>query len=632
MAIAPVPRIDFSALPDMLGTYNKAYEAARRSATLVEIADSLKKGTVDYGTAAGKLMEIGEAGGAFSLLKMAEEARKVGRQEAAGREFSSSISGFIGGGEQPQSRAQILSGVGRPKPAVGGVHVAENEADVLRLERATGMRTDPADVDRVVRTVYGEAANEPEVGQQAVAGVIMNRADQSGMTPSDVVLARGQFEPWGDPAGRARMEALDQNSPAYRRLASSVAPVMRREADPSGGAGHFYAPTAQAALGRPAPSWDDGTGQDIGNHRFFAHGYAPGKAARPVSRDVAEADVPASGAAAAQGFFVPGTTAAASPIDERRAQAVVESANRGNITQRISRLTKALSNPHLPEGQRQVGLTFLREAIDSAKAPDGVKEFLWARGNGMTQARNPAEYEREKKGPPTEIQEFEYGQRNPSFAQRQLELKRASAQNITVGGGSDKQIFDTMGESATMARAAATGLNALREARVAVEGGMVSGVGADINLGLRRVASALGADASKVVNTETFRSAIAPQIAAMMKATVGTVQISNADREFAEKAAGGSITLNEGTIRRLLDIMERANSGLIETHQKRLEAVYPASGNFGRERALFGVEAPAGGGQQGRGEPVRVRSPAEARQLPSGTPIILPDGSPGRVP
>jgi hypothetical protein len=39
--------------------------------------------------------------------------------------------------------------------------------------------------------------------------------------------------------------------------------------------------------------------------------------------------------------------------------------------------------------------------------------------------------------------------------------------------------------------------------------------------------------------------------------------------------------------------MERANVGLIETHQKRLDAVYPESGNFGRERALFGVDAPA---------------------------------------
>jgi hypothetical protein len=305
-------------------------------------------------------------------------------------------------------------------------------------------------------------------------------------------------------------------------------------------------------------------------------------------------------------FVVPGAPAEPDPaVLEQRAQRAVEVANKGGISTRIASLTKVLSNPHLPDSQRQVGLAFLRDAIDQAKIPDAAKEFLWARGNGLTQARTPAEYEREKKGPPTEIQEFEYAQRNPAFAARQLELKRAGAQNINVGGGSDKQIFDVMGESATSARAAATGLAALREARAAVEGGIVSGVGADFNLGLRRAAAALGADASKVVNTETFRSAIAPQIAAMMKATVGSTQISNADREFAEKAAGGSITLNEGSIRRLLDIMERANVGLIETHKKRLDAVYPESGNFGRERALFGVDAPA-------------RSPAGGGPLPVG--------------
>jgi hypothetical protein len=38
------------------------------------------------------------------------------------------------------------------------------------------------------------------------------------------------------------------------------------------------------------------------------------------------------------------------------------------------------------------------------------------------------------------------------------------------------------------------------------------------------------------------------------------------------------------------------------------------------------------GGGKGAPAPVKVSSPAEARKLPSGTPIILPDGSQGRVP
>lgn len=166
---------------------------------------------------------------------------------------------------------------------------------------------------------------------------------------------------------------------------------------------------------------------------------------------------------------------------------------------------------------------------------------------------------------------------------------------VNVGGGSDKQVFDAVDESAKAARAARTGLQGLREASKALEGGIISGAYADKRLGLQKVGALLGLDSSKIVNTETFRAAIAPQIAAMIKSTVGTANISNADREFAEKAAGGNINLDEGAIKRLVGIMERAGTGIIQEHQRRLETVYPSQtsvpNQYARERALFGVEA-----------------------------------------
>jgi hypothetical protein len=89
-----------------------------------------------------------------------------------------------------------------------------------------------------------------------------------------------------------------------------------------------------------------------------------------------------------------------------------------------------------------------------------------------------------------------------------------------------------------------------------------------------------------------------------MKATVGSTQISNADREFAERAAGGSITLDQTSISRLLGIMERASTAVIAEHNDRLDRIYPGSGKFERERAIFGLPAqpqpvqaaPQGGG------------------------------------
>ena len=141
----------------------------------------------------------------------------------------------------------------------------------------------PEDFDKAVRTVWGEARGESPLGQQAVASVILNRARSAKMSPTDVVMAKNQFEPWS--RNRAALEGLDANSPEYRKIASAIWPVWTGEsADPTGGATHFYSPTAQRALGRQAPSWDNGAGVDLGTHRFFKLGYgAPTKTSGDVS-------------------------------------------------------------------------------------------------------------------------------------------------------------------------------------------------------------------------------------------------------------------------------------------------------------------------------------------------------------
>lgn len=188
------------------------------------------------------------------------------------------------------------------------------------------------------------------------------------------------------------------------------------------------------------------------------------------------------------------------------------------------------------------------------------------------------------------------GEKPPSFIDFKTNLKKAGKPETTVnvGGGSDKQIFDAMDESAKAARTTATGLTGLREARNAINGGAITGAGANQMLGLQKLGAALGlSNSDKIVNTETFRSAIAPQVASVLKSTVGTANISNSDREFAEKAAGGNITLDEKSITRLLDIMERASTAQLEGHQKRLETVYSDADKYKRERALFGVDMPA---------------------------------------
>lgn len=156
--------------------------------------------------------------------------------------------------------------------------------------------------DAMVRTVAGEAGAEPLKGQQAVAAVIMNRANGSGASPRDVVFAPNQFEPWNGGAARQRLEAMDPSSPQYQSILNNVVrPMMSGQvADPTNGATHFYAPVAQAALGRAAPPWATGTPTVIGGHNFYNVGYTPGSApAAPIGTAATPApDVPAPALAA----------------------------------------------------------------------------------------------------------------------------------------------------------------------------------------------------------------------------------------------------------------------------------------------------------------------------------------------
>lgn len=122
------------------------------------------------------------------------------------------------------------------------------------------------DTDALVRTVLGEAGGETPEGQRAVAAVILNRARRNKASVRDVVTAPGQFESWGNPG---RLNAISSQSDAYQQVLKNITPALQGE-DPTGGADHFYAPKLQQALGRQKPAWDDGSGVDIGGHRFLS--------------------------------------------------------------------------------------------------------------------------------------------------------------------------------------------------------------------------------------------------------------------------------------------------------------------------------------------------------------------------
>jgi hypothetical protein len=167
---------------------------------------------------------------------------------------------------QPAPLATALAGESTPAQTVrtAGRPVQVIEGDgPSPLDPPSGKERDIA-----IRTIYGE---DPGASALGVANVIRRRAidgNFGGNTPSQVALAKGQFEPWARPDAKARMMALSPDSPTYQRLGQTLDQAYAGN-DPTGGATHFYAPQAQAALGRQAPKWDQGPSTTIGPHKFI---------------------------------------------------------------------------------------------------------------------------------------------------------------------------------------------------------------------------------------------------------------------------------------------------------------------------------------------------------------------------
>ncbi|MHA2642940.1 MAG: cell wall hydrolase [bacterium JZ-2024 1] len=159
----------------------------------------------------------------------------------------------------------------RPRKAKADV-VEDNPfmAAVRRVAMRWGVSEEVA---AIALTIAGEAAGEPRNGQIAVGWVIRNRvAKRYGVDYIDVVTAPRQFEPVHDClSGRQQVcDRMERNVTGdivliAQGVYSGIYP------DTSEGATHFYSPTTQAALGRPAPSWSRTMTltTTIGNHKFY---------------------------------------------------------------------------------------------------------------------------------------------------------------------------------------------------------------------------------------------------------------------------------------------------------------------------------------------------------------------------
>lgn len=250
--------------------------------------------------------------------------------------------------------------------------------------------------------------------------------------------------------------------------------------------------------------------------------------------------------------------------------------------QNLAELRKAIAaDPNLTPQQRQVF------TANPALYDDVIKEQVTDKGPAEAQIYQRVAQEMKAQG-----------QTPPSFGQWLPEYRRSGQQNINVNTGKSlaEGLVSNFIDNVPKTQSAASDISTIHSARDALDAGIFTGQGADLQKGVAKVGSMLGIEDGRLQNTEMFQQATAARVFDIVKGLGTGSGITDADREFAREASAGNIKFEEGTIRRLLDIQERANRAKITLHNKRAQSILEANPDLaktGLAETLMIPEPPA---------------------------------------
>jgi hypothetical protein len=113
-------------------------------------------------------------------------------------------------------------------------------------------------------------------------------------------------------------------------------------------------------------------------------------------------------------------------------------------------------------------------------------------------------------------------------------------------------------------------VSTIEEGRRLLKSGIITGFGADFLTGLGAALNQAGISFAEdsVANTQAFTANMAANVGRIIKQFGAGTGLSNADREYAEKMAGGKVTLDRKSIERILDINERMARNVISLHNR----------------------------------------------------------------
>ena len=154
-------------------------------------------------------------------------------------------------------------------PVVPAAAAIDQATSKLTARAPQGPDLNDRQRDLIIRTIAAETSGKSPEESQAIAHVILNRIQSGkyGATPEAVLFARKQFEPWSNPNGANYPMRFTPESRRYGLGQTALDAALGAE-DITKGATNFWAPKAQAALGRRPPKWGRTGGVDIGETRF----------------------------------------------------------------------------------------------------------------------------------------------------------------------------------------------------------------------------------------------------------------------------------------------------------------------------------------------------------------------------
>jgi hypothetical protein len=164
------------------------------------------------------------------------------------------------------------------------------------------------------------------------------------------------------------------------------------------------------------------------------------------------------------------------------------------------------------------------------------------------------------------------------------DFRKSGATSVQVSTGSQEKAFESaLGKGQAdkvladkaVADDAVSIIETARRGRELLSGPIITGFGAEF---LTAAGSALNQAgfsfaADSVANTQAFAANMAQNVAKIIKQFGAGTGLSNADREYAEKMAGGKVSLDKAALLKILEINERAAKNVINRHNKNVEGI-----------------------------------------------------------